>query len=1398
VARASRGQFLVFILAGVLASVTPAAAQNPVPTVSSISPTSATAGGAAFTLTVNGSNFISSSVVRWNGSNRTTTFVRSTKLTASIPASDIATAGTAQVTVFNPTPGGGTSGAQTFTINNSAPTLSSIVPNSAAVGSGAFTLTVNGTNFVSGSKVRWNGSDRTTTFVSSTKLTAAILATDDAATGTAQVTVFNPTPGGGTSTAATFTITATNPVPTLSSISPNNATAGGNAFTLTVTGTNFVITSVVRWNGSNRTTTYLSATQLQAAISSTDIAAAGTASVTVFNPTPGGGTSGTQTFTINNPVPTLTSISPSSAAIGSGAFTLIVTGTNFTSGSKVRWNGSDRTTTYVSSTQLTAAILATDDAATGTAQVTVFNPTPGGGTSAAQTFTITATNPAPTLTSIAPSTATAGGNAFTLTVNGTNFVITSKVRWNGNDRTTTYLSTTQLQAAISASDIATGATIQVTVFNPTPGGGTSAAQTFTVNNPVPTLTSISPTNALVGSGALTLTVTGTNFVSGSVVRWNGSDRTTTFSSNTQLTAQIAATDVSTAGTAQVTVFTPTPGGGTSGAQTFTINNPAPTQSSISPSTAAAGSPAFTLTVTGTNFVSSSVVRWNGSNRSTTMIDSTKLTAQINAADVAAAGTAQVTVFTPAPGGGTSASSPFRISPAATSGITYVYDELGRLVGVVDPASDTAVYSYDAVGNLLGIARFGSSTASIIDFQPKSGPVATTVTIQGTGFSPTPSSNTVTFNGLSATITSATAMTLVVTVPSGASTGTIAVTSPAGSATSTSAFTVTATDGSPAITTFSPTVGAPGTAVTISGVNFESAPSSNKVSFYALSPAKAQVTSATTTSLVAVVPSNAVSGPLTVSTPGGTAVSSSDFFVPAGGYSGSQVTFTGRITVNGASLDVPLGTNSEALVLFAGTAGQRLDLGTIFVSGSGPLNALVITGPDGAVLATTGSSTARYLAVLPVSGTYTISLQNTTNSQTMRLTLSDEVTGTVTVGGSAVTVSIPRVGQRARLSFAGSAGEHVDAAVTFDAVGATVYFKSADDTTLSSLGVNSPGELASPALPTTGTYFFMIEPGSPYAGTFTVTLSDDVAATIVDGGASVPVSITRAGQRARVTFAGTAGQGPSLGITAATVSGAVTVYRPDGGTLLGPVGYSAPAANMDFPPLPATGNYDIVIDPSGIGTGSLTLTLSEPITGTITLDGSGLLVNITRPGQRAVLTFAGTAGHRVSHVLSGSTISGQLILMRSDGTVTQSSGLPSTTFIEPYTLPTTDTYYVIVEPSSASTGSTTIASYDVPPDVTGTLTINGPTLPVTISTPGQNALLSFSGSASQPFTVSITGNTIGCMLVVVSYAGGGSTANSSCTASFSFGDTMPTAGPHTLKIDPSGAATGGVTVGVTNP
>src|SRR5262245_21106829 len=248
---------------------------------------------------MNGSNFIFNSVVQWNGVDRPTIFVSGTQLTATIPASDIASAGSASVTVFNPpigTRGGGSSNALPFTITPQAPatpTIITINPNSATAGGPGFTLTVTGTNFINSSVVRWNGADRLTTFVSSRQLTALITPSDIAVAGTANVTVFTPpigAAGGGASNAVPFTINQqNNPTPILNSLNPNSVNAGGPGFVLTVIGSNFVANSTVRINGANRPTTFISATQLTAMIQASDIASAGTAGVTVLNPAPGGG-----------------------------------------------------------------------------------------------------------------------------------------------------------------------------------------------------------------------------------------------------------------------------------------------------------------------------------------------------------------------------------------------------------------------------------------------------------------------------------------------------------------------------------------------------------------------------------------------------------------------------------------------------------------------------------------------------------------------------------------------------------------------------------------------------------------------------------------------------------------------------------------------------------------------------------------------------------------------------------------------------------------------------------------------------------------------------------------------------------------------------------------------------
>jgi hypothetical protein len=338
---------------------------------------------------------------------------------------------------------------------------------------------------------------------------------------------------------------------------------------LTVTGSNFIPSSVVQWNGSARPTTFVSSSSLQAAISAADISNGGTASITVVTPAPGGGTSNPITVPIDNPAPVLATLSPNPALAGTGAFTLMVTGSNFVSTSVVQWNATPRPTTFVSSTSLQAAITAADVAGTGSASISVVTPAPGGGTSSALTLPIV--NPVPTLTSLNPASVIVGSAAFPLTVNGSGFVPSSIVQWNGTPRATTFVSSTSLQAAITAADVAATGIESITVVTPTPGGGTSAAVNFMVDNPLPVLTSLNPGALLAGSPAFTLTLSGSEFVSASVVQWNGSPRPTTFVSSTQLRANIPALDVASSGATNVTVFSPTPGGGTSAVVPFLIS-----------------------------------------------------------------------------------------------------------------------------------------------------------------------------------------------------------------------------------------------------------------------------------------------------------------------------------------------------------------------------------------------------------------------------------------------------------------------------------------------------------------------------------------------------------------------------------------------------------------------------------------------------------------------------------------------------------------------------------------------------------------------------------------------------------------------------------------------------------
>lgn len=309
-------------------------------------------------------------------------------------------------------------------------------------------------------------------------------------------------------------------------------------------------------------------------------------------------------------------------------------------------------------------------------------------------------------------------------------------------------------------------------------------------------------------------------------------------------------------------------------------------------------------------------------------------------------------------------------------IQYTYDAVGRLTSVTDQLGRSAIYSYDAVGNLLSIDRPTVGQVLVSAFSPQSGPVGTSITILGAGFSTTAAQNTIQFNGASTTAITATSTLLTAVVPPGVTSGVIGVSvGGGGSASSSGAFTVTSSPSVPTITSFSPFMGVFGTPITISGTNFSSLTTDNTVK---IADTPFVVQGATTTALnVSAVATNG-SGRISVQTSGGQAMSAGDFFFVPAPYTESNVVLAIRAAI-GAPIEATFtATQTLAIVLFDGVQGQKA---RFLTNTSSQGQVLTVLNPDGTtLLSDTGLQTAGAKVIdtppFGVSGTYAVLVKGT--------------------------------------------------------------------------------------------------------------------------------------------------------------------------------------------------------------------------------------------------------------------------------------------------------------------------------------------------------------------------------------------------------------------------------------
>ncbi len=633
--------------------------QNEAPVLTSISPTSIQANTTDLTLTLNGNNFSLASIINFGSNAYSPATVSGVVMTVIIPRADLPS-GKVQVSVTNQAPGGGTAGPLPFQVNpqvNPMPVVSSVDTTAVAVGAAPTSVIVLGSGFFAGTTATLNG---VTGVVNGNSITFTLPSSQFSSAGTLYGVITNGEPGGGS---ASFSVNVLNPAPTITGFTPTTALAGTPGVTLDVTGSNFRTGTQVTVEGTPLATTVVSQNQLRAAMTEVFLNRSASWHIGVLNQAPGGGFVEGGVFTINNPVPTLSELSPSALPVQNISSTLNVIGTGFSGNSKVTLNGTAVDVRFDSNTKLIATIPAAMLQVPAAYDVQVTNPAPGGGLT--QTLRLVVDIGVPVLETVSPDKIRADQQNVLFQITGRSFANNSVVNIGPIALTAMFASPTQLSVVLPQPPLGR---VNVTVKNPASGYVSNAVEIEIAPLP-PVITSVTPNPA---SGGQVLRIVGTNFGVGSALLFGGAPIPATVTSTTELSFTVPLQTP--LGPVDLIVRNPATSTNPtldSPAFSIAIVNPVPSISTLDPSTALPGD---RITVTGAGFLMTSQVTINGNAVTSTFVSPSTLTFVVPLTLVA--GSASVVVNNPGPGGGPS-------KPASLTVVNPV-----PAITSLDPASGT--------------------------------------------------------------------------------------------------------------------------------------------------------------------------------------------------------------------------------------------------------------------------------------------------------------------------------------------------------------------------------------------------------------------------------------------------------------------------------------------------------------------------------------------------------------------------------------------------------------------------------------------------------------------------------------------------------------------------------------
>ena len=516
------------------------------------------------------------------------------------------------------------------------------------------------------------------------------------------------------------------------------------------------------------------------------------------------------------------------------------------------------------------------------------------------------------------------------------------------------------------------------------------------------------------------------------------------------------------------------------------------------------------------------------------------------------------------------------------------------------------------------------------------------------------------------------------------------------------------------------------------------------------------------------------------------------------------------------------------------AGQPLEVRAFGAVCGSPTGVSVSAALNGSPLEPDARGDGLYSAsLIPAAGPINISLIAAAGGSTDTQSVSAMATQSYEIapGGPAVTVTTHWAGENGRLFFDGTAGQRIALRMSGVTIGASpccsaqVSIAKPDGTTLvypTLVGTNG-SFLDTRSLPVSGRYSMLVDPQGTASGSMTLTLYDvpaDVTGSISPSGPAATVAIGPVpGQNASLRFDGAAGQRVSIRLSSVTIgastccSARVSIWKPDGTNLVYPTLVGTNGGFVDTSTLPVNGNYSILVDPVGTDLGSMTLALYDvPPDASASISPGGPTVSVSVgpvPGQNALARFDGVLGQRISLRLSNVTVgtstccSVRVSIRKPDGSNLVYPTLLGTNggFLDTSTLPVSGSYSIFVDTVGTDLGSLTLALYDVPPDLTGSIVAGGGPLSLSFGPiPGQNATLHFDGTAGQRISLRLSNVTIGastCCGARISVAKPDGTSLIPPAFVGTFGATLtatlPVTGQYSILVDPQAANTGGITL-----